>query len=379
MATKKSKTNVARSAKKQSFKFKWWMVLVFVLFIGGIGLVVMRYSQAAMVRTWTSEDGNEVRRFSSAVSADDPVLPGKFQEVIEFSNTGGAVLLSAPSKEALTIADANQKVLTACWAMRSSSKYHPGGNSMGYNQVQYKPGSQLPNQNKSSRETAEVMVVAKSDSGVHLQEKITVDSLVEADGNYKKYCRNISGIQQQNLNNFRLEAFVIGGVARVNKVSLSQVKTSKLSSDDNATTGYSGKGTVQVTKYQDPSLSANGNRVLSSPSPNSVAPGNVSNCIYVDSRFKSGGIVPGACSGSLQQWKFGVDSAKSKYYICDELESLPAGYKIKYYTYAFSNTDISDEKSYSRVKVANNGYCSSSTFPVKDGVTTFIDVIYTKK
>lgn len=379
MATKKSKTNIARSAKNQPFKFKWWMAVVFVLLIGGVGILVLRYSQAAVVRTWTSEDGNEVKRFSLAVSADDPVLPGKFQEVIEFSNTGGSILLSAPTSESLTITDANQKVLTACWAMRSSSKYHPGGNSMGYNQVQYKPGSQLPNQNKSSSDSASIVIVAKSDVGIHLQEKLTIDSSIEADGNYKKYCREISGIQEKNVNNFKLEAYVVEGVARVHKVTLSQIKGSNSNPDSNTKSEYSGKGTIQITKYQDPSLSANGNRALSAPIPSNVVPGNISNCIYVDSRFKSAGIVPGACSGTQQQWQFGVDAGKSKYLICDELESLPAGYKIKYYTYAFSNTDISNEKSYSRVKVANNGYCSNSTFPVKDGVTTFIDVIYTKK
>lgn len=44
MATKKS--NVARSAKKQSFKFKWWMAVIGVSVIALVGIAVLQYSRA---------------------------------------------------------------------------------------------------------------------------------------------------------------------------------------------------------------------------------------------------------------------------------------------------------------------------------------------
>lgn len=49
MATKKSKTNVARRAKKQSFKFKWWMAVIGVVMVAGVGIAVLRFSNAGTV------------------------------------------------------------------------------------------------------------------------------------------------------------------------------------------------------------------------------------------------------------------------------------------------------------------------------------------
>ncbi len=42
----KPKSNVAKSAKKSSFKFKWWMAVVGVGVIALVGIVVLRFSHA---------------------------------------------------------------------------------------------------------------------------------------------------------------------------------------------------------------------------------------------------------------------------------------------------------------------------------------------
>ena len=42
----KPKSNVAKSAKKSSFKFKWWMAVVGVGLIALVGIVVLRFSHA---------------------------------------------------------------------------------------------------------------------------------------------------------------------------------------------------------------------------------------------------------------------------------------------------------------------------------------------
>ena len=42
----KPKSNVAKSAKKSSFKFKWWMAVVGVGIIALVGIVVLRFSHA---------------------------------------------------------------------------------------------------------------------------------------------------------------------------------------------------------------------------------------------------------------------------------------------------------------------------------------------
>lgn len=46
----KSKTSRAGLAKKQSFKFRWWMALVLVLVVGGAGLIILNFSHASSVK-----------------------------------------------------------------------------------------------------------------------------------------------------------------------------------------------------------------------------------------------------------------------------------------------------------------------------------------
>lgn len=49
MPTKKNsaKSRVSARSKKQGFKFKWWMGLIIIVVIGGIGLIALRFSQAS--------------------------------------------------------------------------------------------------------------------------------------------------------------------------------------------------------------------------------------------------------------------------------------------------------------------------------------------
>lgn len=47
MATK-TKSRVNKS-NKNAFQFKWWMALVLVVVVGGVGLVILRFSQAGSV------------------------------------------------------------------------------------------------------------------------------------------------------------------------------------------------------------------------------------------------------------------------------------------------------------------------------------------
>ena len=48
---KNKKSNVARSAKKQSFKFQWWMAAIGVGVVALVGIAVLRFSHAATVTT----------------------------------------------------------------------------------------------------------------------------------------------------------------------------------------------------------------------------------------------------------------------------------------------------------------------------------------
>lgn len=52
MATKKktTKSNVSKSAKKQSFKFRWWMAVILVMFVAVVGIIVLSFTYAA---NWT--------------------------------------------------------------------------------------------------------------------------------------------------------------------------------------------------------------------------------------------------------------------------------------------------------------------------------------
>jgi len=43
----KSKSHVAHKAKKNTFKFTWWMATIGVITIALVGIVVLRYSRAA--------------------------------------------------------------------------------------------------------------------------------------------------------------------------------------------------------------------------------------------------------------------------------------------------------------------------------------------
>ena len=47
--TKKSTSRVSKASlgKKKSFKFRWWMAILLVLAVGGIGVAVLRFSHAA--------------------------------------------------------------------------------------------------------------------------------------------------------------------------------------------------------------------------------------------------------------------------------------------------------------------------------------------
>ena len=44
-----SKSRVSNKSKKTGFKVKWWMALILVLIVGGVGVAVLRYSQAGSV------------------------------------------------------------------------------------------------------------------------------------------------------------------------------------------------------------------------------------------------------------------------------------------------------------------------------------------
>lgn len=53
MATKKpsktnSKTRVSKGAKKKGFQFRWWMALILVVIVGGVGVLVYRASFAGL-------------------------------------------------------------------------------------------------------------------------------------------------------------------------------------------------------------------------------------------------------------------------------------------------------------------------------------------
>lgn len=48
MATK-PKSNVAKSAKKSSFKFRWWMAVIGIGVIAVIGIAIVRFSNASSV------------------------------------------------------------------------------------------------------------------------------------------------------------------------------------------------------------------------------------------------------------------------------------------------------------------------------------------
>lgn len=77
MASKiKPRSRVAKSSlsKKGKFHFRWWMALILVLVVGGIGLLILRFSNASSVRKWYSADGNEIHRPSYVVSQWDPNL-----------------------------------------------------------------------------------------------------------------------------------------------------------------------------------------------------------------------------------------------------------------------------------------------------------------
>ena len=50
--TKNKKSNVARSAKKQSFKFQWWMAAIGVGVIALVGILVLRFSHAGTATRW---------------------------------------------------------------------------------------------------------------------------------------------------------------------------------------------------------------------------------------------------------------------------------------------------------------------------------------
>src|SRR5437016_5138581 len=51
---RKSKTNAKNQAhtastglaKKKGFKFKWWMAVILIVIVGGVGLLVLRFSRA---------------------------------------------------------------------------------------------------------------------------------------------------------------------------------------------------------------------------------------------------------------------------------------------------------------------------------------------
>ncbi len=42
-----TKTRVSKQAKKQGFKFRWWMGVVIILIVAIVGLVILRFSRAA--------------------------------------------------------------------------------------------------------------------------------------------------------------------------------------------------------------------------------------------------------------------------------------------------------------------------------------------
>ena len=75
----KPKSNVAKSAKKSSLKFKWWMAVVGVGIIALIGIVVLRFSHAGtsyvigkISMDATSKDGHFYARYWACRSANYP-------------------------------------------------------------------------------------------------------------------------------------------------------------------------------------------------------------------------------------------------------------------------------------------------------------------
>jgi len=94
----KPKSNVAKSAKKSSFKFKWWMAVVGVGIIALVGIVVLRFSHAGtnIVGKMEIYAGTADRRFYAHYWAcRDRGYPFTTVEVTyyygshkEFTNTG---------------------------------------------------------------------------------------------------------------------------------------------------------------------------------------------------------------------------------------------------------------------------------------------------
>lgn len=78
MPTKKSKSNVARSASKPgSLRFRWWMALALVVIVAGIGIAVLRYSHAA-----SPVAQSVVATYSLDLVGSGPVAPGSCNPVI---------------------------------------------------------------------------------------------------------------------------------------------------------------------------------------------------------------------------------------------------------------------------------------------------------
>lgn len=44
---KSSRSNVSKTTKKQSFKFRWWMAVILVLLVAVVGIVIVRFSRAS--------------------------------------------------------------------------------------------------------------------------------------------------------------------------------------------------------------------------------------------------------------------------------------------------------------------------------------------
>ena len=58
MPTSKPKSNVAKSAKKSSFKFRWWYAVIAVLVVAVVGIAVLRFSHASAGTSYTIYIGN---------------------------------------------------------------------------------------------------------------------------------------------------------------------------------------------------------------------------------------------------------------------------------------------------------------------------------
>lgn len=88
MATATQKSRVGNGAKKGGFKFTWWMAAILILLVAAVGILVLRYSRAATVRTWVGAD-SEWRLLDGQVPGNNyratvPTLPTANKTVMKY-------------------------------------------------------------------------------------------------------------------------------------------------------------------------------------------------------------------------------------------------------------------------------------------------------